>query len=152
MGFCLCAKHKHFVKATNLHITRLRRLPRCFMNLRNLLLCFLLKLEYGRVSGTYVKTSKTGWDQETIKYLRILYSQKLSLVFNQCSGSTGSTCFWTSRIRIHQSEVWIRILLSLCKNSKKNLNSFYFVTLFDFLSLKNDVNGPSKSNKQKKLC
>ncbi len=37
------------------------------------------------------------------------------------SGSTGSTCFWASRI-----------LLSLCKNSKKNLNSYYFVTLFDF--------------------
>jgi hypothetical protein len=35
---------------------------------------------------------------------------------------------------------------------KKNLDSFYFVTLFDFLSLKNDVNVPSKSNKQKKLC
>jgi hypothetical protein len=26
------------------------------------------------------------------------------------------------------------------------------VTLFDFLSLKNDVNVASKSNKQKKLC
>jgi hypothetical protein len=43
-------------------------------------------------------------------------------------------------------------LLSSCKNSKKNLDSFYFVTLFDFLFLKNDVNVPSKSNKQKKLC
>ncbi len=65
---------------------------------------------------------------------------------------------WASRIRIHQSEVWIRIrlririLLSTCKNSKKNLDSYYFVTLFYFLSLKNDVNVPSKSNKQKKLC
>jgi hypothetical protein len=38
------------------------------------------------------------------------------------------------------------------KNSKKNLDSYYFVTLFDFISLKNDVNVPSKSNKQKKLC
>ena len=42
---------------------------------------------------------------------------------NQCcgSGSTGSTCFWASRIRIriHKPEVWIRILLSSCKNSKK---------------------------------
>jgi hypothetical protein len=28
----------------------------------------------------------------------------------------------------------------------------YFVTLFVFLSLKNDVNVLSKSNKQKKLC
>jgi hypothetical protein len=43
------------------------------------------------------------------------------------------------------------ILLSSCKNSKKNLNSYYFVSLFDFLSLKNDVNVASKSNKQKKL-
>jgi hypothetical protein len=41
---------------------------------------------------------------------------------------------------------------SSCKNSKKNLDSYYFVTLFDFLSLKNDVNVPSKSNKHKKLC
>ncbi len=38
------------------------------------------------------------------------------------------------------------------QNSKKNLNSYYFVTLFDFLSLKNDVNVASKSHKQKKLC
>ncbi len=34
----------------------------------------------------------------------------------------------------------------------ENLDSYYFVTIFDFLSLKNDVNVPSKSNKQKKLC
>ena len=39
---------------------------------------------------------------------------------------------------------WIRILPSSCKNSKKNLDSYYFVTLFDFLSLKNDVNVTSK--------
>ncbi len=77
----------------------------------------------------------------------------------QCSGS-GSQCFWASWIRIPYSEVWIRIrillwiriLLSLCKNSEKNLDSYYFVTHFDFLSLKTDVNVASKSNKQKKLC
>ncbi len=40
------------------------------------------------------------------------------------------------RIRIL---LWIRILLSSCKNSKKNLDSYHFGTLFDFLSLKNDV-------------
>jgi hypothetical protein len=34
------------------------------------------------------------------------------------------------------------------KNSKKNLDSYYFVTLFDFLSWKNYVNVSSK-NKQK---
>ncbi len=36
------------------------------------------------------------------------------------------------------------------KNSKKNPDSYYFVTLFDFLSLKHDVNVASKSNKQKR--
>jgi hypothetical protein len=40
----------------------------------------------------------------------------------------------------------------IMKSSKKNLDSYYFVTLFDLLSLKNDVNVPSESNKQKKLC
>ncbi len=59
------------------------------------------------------------------------------------SGSKGSTCFWASRIRL-------RILLSSCKNSKKNLDSYYFATLFGFLSLENTVNVPSNSNKQKK--
>jgi hypothetical protein len=38
------------------------------------------------------------------------------------------------------------------KNSKKNLDAYYLVALFYFLSLKNDVNVASKSNKQKKLC
>jgi len=40
----------------------------------------------------------------------------------------------------------------IMQNSKENLDSYYFVTLFDFLSFKNDVNVASKSNKQKKLC
>ncbi len=44
------------------------------------------------------------------------------------------------------------VFLSSCKNSKKNLESSYFATLFEFLSLKNDVNLASKSHKQKKLC
>ncbi len=54
------------------------------------------------------------------------------------------------RIRIHQSEVWIRILLSSFKNSKQNLDSYCFVTLFDFLTVKNDVNLPSKSRYNQK--
>jgi hypothetical protein len=33
----------------------------------------------------------------------------------------------------------------------KNLDSYFVVTLFDFLSLKNEVNLASKSNKHKKL-
>jgi hypothetical protein len=34
---------------------------------------------------------------------------------------------------------------------QKKLDSYYFVTVFDIISLKNDVNVASKSNKQKKL-
>ncbi len=41
---------------------------------------------------------------------------------------------------------------SIIKKCKKKLDSYYFVTLFDFLSLKNDVNVPTKSKKQEKLC
>jgi hypothetical protein len=46
---------------------------------------------------------------------------------HQCCGSeseSGSTCFWASRIRT---------LLSSRKNSKKNLDSYYFVTLFAWI-------------------
>jgi hypothetical protein len=37
----------------------------------------------------------------------------------------------------------------IMQKSKKNLGSYYFVTLLDFLSLKKDVNFASKSDKQK---
>jgi hypothetical protein len=40
----------------------------------------------------------------------------------------------------------------IMQKSEKNLDSSYFVTLFEFLSLKNYVNVASKSHKQKKLC
>jgi hypothetical protein len=40
------------------HITLSRKLALCSINLQNLLLCFWLKLEYGRVFGTSV----SGWD------------------------------------------------------------------------------------------
>jgi hypothetical protein len=32
----------------------------------------------------------------------------------------------------------------IMQNSKKNLHTYYFVTLFEFLSFKNDVNVASK--------
>ncbi len=44
---------------------------------------------------------------------------------------------------------------SIIKNAtivRKTLIPTILWTIFDFLSLKNDVNVPSKSNKQKKLC
>ncbi len=76
------------------------------------------------------------------------YGSTTLVEFYQCcgseSGSIGSTCFWASwiriRIRIHKSEVWIRIrilfwiririLLSLSNYSKKNLDFYCFVTSF----------------------
>ena len=67
-------------------------------------------------------------------------------VFGPPGSRSGSRSGSTS-----QKEVRIRILLSSCKNNKKNLDSYYFVTLFDVISLKNDVNVPSKSNQQKNL-
>ncbi len=53
-------------------------------------------------------------------------SQPLTVCIYQCCGSgseSGSTCFWASWIRI-------RILLSLSKTSKKNLDFYCFVTSF----------------------
>ncbi len=86
----------------------------------------------------------------------ISVSSNFSYYFKQCcgseSGSTGSTCFWASwiRIRIQYSEVWIRlrirILISPSKNSKKNLDSYCFATSFWLFSSENYVNIPSKSN------
>jgi hypothetical protein len=61
------------------------------------------------------------------------------------------------RIRIHRIHMFLGhpdpdfSIISSCKNSKENLGSYCFVTLFDFLSLKNDVNVPSKSNRLKKF-
>jgi hypothetical protein len=53
---------------------------------------------------------------------RVATVARRNITKSQCcgsgSGSTGSTCFWASRIRIHQTEVWIRwILLSTSKKS-----------------------------------
>ncbi len=66
------------------------------------------------------------------------------LCIQECSGSG---TFWYGS---ESGWIRIRLLLSSCKNSKKNLDSYYFVTLFDFLSSKKDVNVSSKSIKQKK--
>ncbi len=63
---------------------------------------------------------------------RFSYVWKTAFSFNSNTQCSGSTCFWASRIRIHLSKVWIRIriLLSASKNSKKNLDSYCFVTSF----------------------
>jgi hypothetical protein len=35
---------------------------------------------------------------------------------------------------------------------KKNLDNHFFVAFYDFISLKNDINVPSKKNKNKNLA
>ncbi len=61
-------------------------------------------------------------------------------------------CMFLCLFRILQSEVRIRILLSSrdhAKTVRKPLVPNVLWLLYDFLFLKNDVNVPSKSNKQK---
>ncbi len=66
----------------------------------------------------------------------------------QCcgSGSVGSICFWASWIRILLSESGSRSFFHQAKIVRKTLVFTVLWILFDFLSLKNDVNVPSKSN------
>ncbi len=49
------------------------------------------------------------------KYQKYQVLDKIQIhPYYQCCGSgSGSTCFWASRIRIHYSEVWIRIPILL---------------------------------------
>ncbi len=53
--------------------------------------------------------------------------------------------FW---IRIHKSEVWIRIRILRSSNKNRKKKTLIPTDSF-FLSLKNDVNVPSKANQQK---
>ena len=68
-----------------------------------------------RTKSSHLNKKRKG---QTMQKVFVPYFLRL---FWQCSGSgsTGSTCFWASRI-----------LLSSSKNSKKNLNSYCFVTSF----------------------
>jgi len=49
-----------------------------------------------------------------------------------------------------EARIRIRILISSSKISKKNLDSYCFVTSFLILIYENAVHVPSRSNKQKK--
>jgi hypothetical protein len=70
-----------------------------------------------------------------------------------CSQCSGSVSFWASRIWIRYSEVRIQIRFGAfhhqAKIVRKTLISTLLGLLYDFFSLKHDVNLPSKSNKQK---
>jgi hypothetical protein len=69
---------------------------------------------------------------------RSVYVPTVLRTFPTCE--SGSVCLWTSRIRI---------LLSSSKIVRKTLIPTVFWLLYDILSLKNDVNVPSKRNKEK---
>ncbi len=72
----------------------------------------------------------------------------LKPVFQTASGYVGSVCFWASWIR--NLLVWIWIWIN--KKKWKKPHDFYCpATSYDFLSLKNDVNVPSKRNRHKKF-
>ncbi len=62
----------------------------------------------------------SGWSSPTTRKIR--YRNVQCCRSGSESGSVGSVCFRAS---------WIRILLSSCKNNKKNLDSYCFVTLFE---------------------
>jgi hypothetical protein len=71
---------------------------------------------------------------------------------NSCG--SGSVCFWASRIGIHLvrgTDPDLSIIKS--KIERKTLIPTVLKHLYNFLSLKNDINipVPSKSNKQKNL-
>jgi hypothetical protein len=116
-----------------------------------------------------LKTSKVGLDHSYtnstchcyLDSIRVYASWQSSFLSNchwifyivQCSGSTGSTCFGlpvsgSTRKRYGSGSG------SFCHQEKivrKTLIPTGSWLLFDFLSLTNDVNVPSKSNKQKNL-
>ncbi len=73
-----------------------------------------------------------------------------NIVYRQCCGSVGSVCFWASRIRIRHYLYGSgsRSFHQQAKKVRKTLIPV-FLLLFDFLSLKTDVNVSSKSNKPK---
>ncbi len=79
--------------------------------------------------------------------LKVQYTVQYAFI-NQCcgSGSTGSTCFGPpgSGSTSQRYGSGSGSFYHYAKIVLINIESYYFVTLFDFLSLKNDVNVPSK--------
>ncbi len=95
--------------------------------------------------------SVTQFDQ----VIQLLFKRNVGLY--QCCGSgsgpVGSVCFWSHGSGSISQKVWIRVLLSISKNSKKNLDSYCFVTSFwHFIFAKLcTCTVPFKSNKKKNL-
>jgi hypothetical protein len=78
--------------------------------------------------------------------------EQVSGAFNSRGGQDGPWAVLRIRIRrIRLSEVRLRILLSSCKNSKKNLDSYCFVNMTFIFENWCKCNVPLQSNKQKNL-
>jgi hypothetical protein len=100
-------------------------------------------------------TSRTRWTMSALKYFLVNAQSHGTFIRKSyhfdwkkhcCgSGSTGSTCFWASwiRIRIHQSEVWIRIQIRLriwiLLSSSKKVRKTLIPTAFWLFIFENDV-------------
>ncbi len=85
------------------------------------------------------------WNDNTACYWRL--GQNLASQIQCCQSGSGG--FWTSRIRIRHYFVRIRILPTTRKKVRKTLICTILWLLFDFLSMKTDVNVPSKRKKAK---
>ncbi len=86
------------------------------------------------------------WSHSDLKHFKNYLRCK---PFLQCWGSGFGS--WDPYVYGPPRSIRLRILLSSSKYSKQNLDSYCLWLLFYFLSLKNDVNVPSKRNKQKNL-
>ncbi len=108
--------------------------------------------------------SATGWIRIRIQWIRIRNTaftplpvrpagsmRRIRIVpsFQYCG--SGTVCFWASwiRIRIITHRGMEPEPSNIRQKWKKTLDSYCFVTFLGFLSLKNDENVPTKSNKQK---
>ncbi len=50
---------------------------------------------------------------------KLIWNRRRQLCCSQCCGSGSVRCFWASWIRIHQSEVWIRLRLRILYHQAK---------------------------------
>ncbi len=113
--------------------------------------------------GLHLQHSRLNHLHNEISYFSLFLRTFLFLVFQalrqRCgsgspSGSVGSICFWASRIRIRiiNQRYGSGSFYHHAKIVRKTLIPTVLWLLNDLLSLKNDVNVPSKSNKQKNYC
>ncbi len=154
MGTCLLILHRGISPRKNLVMTKVDWVfPLSFI-----LLFFLVVAQGGFRIGAYIRmlsfkrSVSFCTDSAAIPYRTLLYtlSHLCKTVCTLYNSSLLSVCD-PGRLQnrsIHQASwIQIQILLSSSKIVRKTLIPTVLWLLVDFLSLKNDVNVPSKSNK-----